>query len=82
MPPVSLAEDLALSTIGGLNSEDTAALDLAIAGEEVWSHGVAQGATSHDCSSPRGPDRSRARGSLPGRWGIPAPAAECLARGN
>jgi hypothetical protein len=34
------------------------------------------------CSSPRAPDRSRVRGSLPGRCRISAPAAECLARGN
>jgi nucleotide-binding universal stress UspA family protein len=33
-------------------------------------------------SSPRAQDRIRARGSLPGRWGISATAAECLARGN
>jgi hypothetical protein len=48
MPSESLAEGPAPPTIGGLNSEDTAALDIAITGEEVWSRRVVQRATTHE----------------------------------
>jgi hypothetical protein len=44
----SPAEYLALSSIDGLNAEEAAALGLAIAGEEVRSHGAVRGAASHD----------------------------------
>ncbi len=48
MPSESLAESPAPSTVGGLNSEETAALGIAITGEEVWSRRVVRRATTHE----------------------------------
>jgi hypothetical protein len=44
----SLAKDLAPSTVRGLDSEETAALGIAIAAEESWSRGAARRATTRE----------------------------------
>ena len=44
----ALARDLAPSTVGGLDSEETAALGIAITAEESWSRGAARRATTHE----------------------------------
>lgn len=48
MPSESLTENPAPSTVGGLSSEETAALGIAITGEEVWSRRVVRRATTHE----------------------------------
>jgi hypothetical protein len=48
MPAESLAEGPAPSTVGGLNSEETAAFGIALTGEEVWSRRVVRRATTRE----------------------------------